>query len=409
MDRVDALVIGAGVVGLAVGRALALRGREVIVLEKERAIGTGISSRNSEVIHAGIYYPPGSLKARLCVEGRELLYAYCERHGVGHRACGKLVVATEESQRPALAAIAGKAQANGAPVEELTATQAQRLEPALRCVAALHSPTTGIVDSHGLMSALRGDLERLGGAVALGSRVHRIVPTREGLRVQTVDGSGTPLARVLASGTPHEAFASGTPHEAFASGTPHEVLASGTPQAEVLASVVINAAGLHAIAVAQRCEGLAPRCIPRAHFAKGNYFSLAGPAPFTRLIYPVPPASSLGTHLTLDLGGQARFGPDIEWLAVHDPEAIDYTVDPARAAPCYEDVRRYWPALPDGALLPGYSGVRPKIHGPGEPMPDWRIDGPEAHGIAGLVNLFGIESPGLTACLAVGEYVAGLV
>jgi L-2-hydroxyglutarate oxidase LhgO len=390
MDRVDALVIGAGVVGLAVGRALALQGREVVVLEKERAIGTGISSRNSEVIHAGIYYPPGSLKARLCVEGRGLLYAYCERQGVGHRACGKLVVATEESQRPALAAIAAKAQANGAPVEALTATQARHLEPALRCVAALHSPTTGIVDSHGLMSALRGDLERLGGAVALGSRVHRIVPTREGLRVQTIDGSETP-------------------REMLASGTPREMLASGTPQAEVLASVVINAAGLHAIAVAQRCEGLAARCIPRAHFAKGNYFSLAGPAPFTRLIYPVPPASSLGTHLTLDLGGQARFGPDIEWLTVHDPESIDYTVDPARAAPCYEDVRRYWPALPDGALLPGYSGVRPKIHGPGEPMPDWRIDGPEAHGIPGLVNLFGIESPGLTACLAVGDYVARLV
>ena len=369
MDRVDVVVIGAGAVGLAVARAAARRGREVVVLEKERAIGTGVSSRNSEVIHAGLYYPTGSLKAQLCVAGREALYAYCEARGVQHRRCGKLVVATEEEQRGALASIAARARANGVPVEELSAAEALRLEPALRCVAALHSPTTGILDSHGLMSALRGDLEASGGAVALESSVAEIEPTSGGLLVRTT--------------------------------TP-----AGAPQGEVLAGAVINAAGLHAVQVARRCRGLPPGRLPTPRYAKGNYFSLAGPAPFHRLIYPVPPAHSLGTHLTLDLAGQARFGPDIEWLSVQHPDEIDYAVDPARAAPCYDDVRRYWPGLPDGALEPAYSGVRPKIHGPGEPLPDWRIDGPEQHGVPGLIHLFGVESPGLTACLALGERVA---
>ncbi|MCU0657493.1 MAG: NAD(P)/FAD-dependent oxidoreductase [Polyangiaceae bacterium] len=373
MERLDVLVIGAGAVGLAVGRALALRGREVVVLEKERAIGTGVSSRNSEVIHAGLYYPHGSLKARLCVAGREELYRYCEQRGVGHRRCGKLVVATEDAERPALAAVAARARANGVPVDELTAAQATALEPALRCVAALHSPTTGIVDSHGLMQALRADLEQAGGAVALTSRVERIKVTQDGLQVLSVD--------------------------------------PGSEQStEVLARAVVNAAGLHAVAIAHRVEG-APSAylLPRASFAKGNYFSLEGASPFSRLIYPVPLAHALGTHLTLDLAGQARFGPDIEWLTTDDPDAIDYTVNPARAAPCYSDVRRYWPGLPEGALQPGYSGVRPKIHGPGEPLPDWRIDGPQHHGIPGLVHLLGIESPGLTACLALGAHVASIV
>ncbi|MCS6901318.1 MAG: NAD(P)/FAD-dependent oxidoreductase [Myxococcales bacterium] len=370
MDRVDALVIGAGVIGLATGRALALRGREVIVLEKERTVGTGVSSRNSEVIHAGLYYPTGSLKAQLCVAGREQLYAFCEKRGVGVWRCGKLVVATRNEELEALTSLAARARANGAPVEELSAEQARRLEPELRCVAALLSPTTGIVDSHGLMRALRGDLEQAGGTVALGSRVSEVEPTPGGLRVCIVDS------------------------------------ATGVLQGEVLASAVVNATGLHAIPLARRIVGLSPKYLPRPHYAKGTYFTLSSPSPFSRLIYPLPPPGSLGIHLTLDLGRRARFGPDLEWLSEEDPDRLDYTVDLARAEPCYEEVRRYWPGLPDGALQPGYSGVRPKIHGPGEALPDFRVDGPEEHGISGLINLFGIESPGLTASLALGELVA---
>jgi L-2-hydroxyglutarate oxidase LhgO len=370
MDHVDTLVIGAGMVGLAVGRALALRGRQVIVLDRERRIGAGISSRNSEVIHAGLYYPTGSLKARLCVEGRERLYAYCEARGVGFWRCGKLVVATRPEELPALASLAARARANGAPVEELSAEQARRLEPALRCIAALLSPTTGILDSHGFLAALRGDLERAGGAVALASRVSELEPTSGGLRVRVVDPESDAI------------------------------------QGDVLAGSVVNAAGLHAIPLARRIAGLPPERLPRARHAKGTYFTLVGPSPFCRLIYPIPPPGSLGTHLTLDLGRQARFGPDLEWLPEEDPDRLDYGVDPARAAPCYEEVRRYWPGLPEGALQPGYSGVRPKIHGPGEPAADFRVDGPEEHGVAGLINLFGIESPGLTASLALAEYVA---
>jgi L-2-hydroxyglutarate oxidase LhgO len=364
MDRVNAVVIGAGVVGLAVGRALAQAGRETIVAEAQAGIGQGVSSRNSEVIHAGLYYTPGSLKARLCVRGKELLYALCASHGVEHRRCGKLTVANSDDEVRALRGLQDRANANGVPVQWLEGGQARALEPALRCVAALHSPSTGIVDSHGLMLALQGDLERAGGMVALGSEV-----------------ASARLARVA--------------------GEPHVLrLADGS---ELACDILVNAASLHACGLARRFEGLAARFVPREWFAKGNYYALSGRAPFTHLIYPAPGDAHLGTHLTLDLGGQAKFGPDIEWLDVQAPEQIDYQVDPARADGFYAEVRRYWPGLPDGALAPSYSGVRPKIHGPHEKAPDFRIDGPALHGVPGLLNLFGIESPGLTSALAIAE------
>jgi L-2-hydroxyglutarate oxidase LhgO len=369
MDRVDALVIGGGVVGLAVGRALAQAGRETIVVEAQQAIGQGVSSRNSEVIHAGLYYPPGSLKARLCVRGKELLYALCASHGVEHRNCGKLTVANSPGEAAALRALQDRAAANGVPVAWLDEAQAKALEPALRCIAALHSPSTGIVDSHGFMLALQGDLERAGGMVALGSPVDS---------VQLHAAGGDHVVR-------------------FADGN------------ELAAGIVVNAASLHACSLARKFEGLDARCIPREWFAKGNYYALAGRSPFTHLIYPAPADAWLGVHLTLDLGGQAQFGPDIEWLDVATPEEIDYRVDPARADGFYAEVRRYWPDLPDGALAPSYSGVRPKIHGPHEKAPDFRIDGPALHGVAGLVNLFGVESPGLTSAMAIAEDVVGMV
>jgi L-2-hydroxyglutarate oxidase LhgO len=370
MDRVAAVVIGAGVVGLAVGRALAQAGQETIVVEAQSGIGQGVSSRNSEVIHAGLYYPPGSLKARLCVRGKELLYALCASHGVEHRRCGKLTVANSEEEVRALRSLQDRAAANGVPVEWLEGAQARSLEPALQCVAALHSPGTGIVDSHGLMLALQGDLERAGGMVALGTRV---VSARLAQR----------------AGEPHVLR--------FADGS------------ELACDVLVNAASLHACALARSFEGLAARFVPREWFAKGNYYALAGRSPFTHLIYPAPGDAHLGTHLTLDLGGQAKFGPDIEWLDVRSPEQIDYRVDPARADGFYAEVRRYWPALADGALAPSYAGVRPKIHGPQEKAPDFRIDGPALHGVPGLLNLFGIESPGLTSALAIGELASALL
>lgn len=369
MDRVDAVVIGAGVVGLAAARALAQAGLETIVAEAQSAIGQGVSSRNSEVIHAGLYYPPGSLKARLCVRGKELLYELCASHGVDHRNCGKLVVANSDEEAVGLRALQERAAANRVPVQWLSADEARVLEPALRCTAALLSPTTGIVDSHGFMLALQGDLERAGGMVALGSAVQGAVLSTDALE---------PHVLCLADGT------------------------------ELAAGVIVNAAALHACALARRFEGLQPRHIPREHFAKGSYYALAGRSPFSRLIYPAPADAWLGVHLTLDLGGQAKFGPDLEWLEAATPEQIDYTVEPARAESFYAEVRRYWPGLPDGALAPSYSGVRPKIYGPGEKAPDFRIDGPGLHGVPGLVNLFGIESPGLTSALAIGEQVARL-
>ena len=367
MERLQTLVIGAGVVGLAVARALAQSGREVVVVERATAIGTGVSARNSEVIHGGLYYPPGSLKARLCVRGKGLLYDYCASHGVAHRRCGKLVVATDEAQLAGLESIAQRATNNGVPVQCLTGREARALEPALRCRAALLSPGTGIVDSHGLMLALQGDLEVAGGMVALGSTFTGGQVTDDGLLVRVHSGAGRPT--------------------------------------ELLAQEVINAAGLYACAVARGMLGLDPDRVPRARYAKGSYFALVGRAPFAHLVYPAPQDAWLGIHLTLDLGGQARFGPDCEWLDRTDPDAIDYDVQAARAEGFYAEIRRYWPGLPDGALRPGYSGVRPKIHGPDEPAPDFRIDFKSQHGVPGLVNLFGIESPGLTSALAIAEYV----
>lgn len=368
MDIVDVLVIGAGVIGLAVARELARRGLETLVLERETQIGSGISSRNSEVIHAGLYYPPGSLKSRLCLRGRELLYAYCQQHGVAHRRCGKLVVATDAEQEAGLRSLAERAAAQGVgDLRWLSAAQARALEPELHCTAALLSPSTGIVDSHGLMLSLQGGLEAAGGLVALGSTVSGL-RQQDGVWVLTVQAEGETM--------------------------------------ELAARIVVNAAGLWAPALARRIPGLAPALQAPSFFSKGSYFALAGASPFSRLIYPLPQDAWLGVHLTLDLAGQARFGPDAQWLdGVADPAALDYRVDPARARAFYADVRRYWPGLPDDALQPAYSGVRPKIHGPGEPAPDFRIDGPDQHGLPGLVNLLGLESPGLTSCLAIAEEV----
>ena len=364
MEAVDCVVIGAGVVGLAVARALALAGREVLVLEAADAIGTGTSSRNSEVIHAGIYYPKGSLKARLCVQGKQLLYAYCAERGIAHRRCGKLLVATQEAQLGQLQGIIDKAAANG--VDDLvwlSREQAQALEPALACVGALHSPSTGMVDSHGLMLALLGDLEHAGGLLALNSPLDSARITPEGIVLNAVGGT------------------------------------------TLLARTVVNAAGLHAQDLARRFAGLDPALVPPAYYAKGNYFTLAGRSPFSRLIYPVPQAAGLGVHLTLDLGGQAKFGPDVQWVDSPD----DLVVDPARGDAFYAEVRQYWPELPDGALQPGYAGIRPKIQAPDQAALDFMVQGPADHGVPGLVNLFGIESPGLTSSLALGAHVAALL
>ncbi|WP_431512456.1 NAD(P)/FAD-dependent oxidoreductase [Variovorax sp. DAIF25] len=364
MDDLDCAVIGGGVVGLAVARALALAGREVMVLEAEGAIGTGTSSRNSEVIHAGIYYPQGSLKATLCVEGKQLLYAYAEARGVPHRRCGKLIVATSAEQVAELEAIRLKAAANGVDdLEQISAAQAVALEPQLRCMAALVSPSTGIVDSHALMLSLLGDLENAGGMLALKSAVTRAELEEGGIVLTAQDGT------------------------------------------RLRCRSVVNAAGLGAPDLARHFGGLATETVPTAHFAKGNYFTLSGRAPFGRLVYPVPEPGGLGVHLTIDLGGQAKFGPDVQWVSSPD----DLVVDPARGDAFYAEVRKYWPALPDGALIPGYAGMRPKISGPGDPAADFRIDGPRAHGVRGLVNLFGIESPGLTSSLAIGRHVVDLL
>ena len=363
MDKIEAVVIGAGVVGLAVARALALAGREVVILEAEDAIGTHTSSRNSEVIHAGIYYPAGSLKAASCVDGRQRLYEYCAARGVPHRRCGKLIVASDEAQGGELERIRARAHANGvADVDFVTREQALAWEPELRCVAALHSPSTGIVDSHALMLALLGEAEDRGAMLALRSRLKRGLVRSEGIELH-VGGADPILARIL-----------------------------------------VNSAGLKAPSVARLIEGYPAQSAPRELYAKGNYFSLTRRAPFTRLVYPVPEPGGLGVHVTLDLGGQARFGPDVEWV-----DAIDYRVDPRRGERFYAAIRRYWPGLPDGALAPGYAGIRPKICGPGEAAADFVIQGPREHGVPGLVNLFGIESPGLTASLALADHVTALL
>lgn len=371
MERVDCIVVGAGVVGLAVARALAQRGLETLVLEQTRGIGNGTSSRNSEVIHAGIYYPEGSLKAQLCVRGRELLYAYCDTHGVAHRRCGKFIVATASGQVATLERLQATGRANGVPeLRMMGAAEAIAREPQLHCVAALESPVTGVVDSHALMLALQGDCEAAGGMLAFGADVRGGACAADGVTLEV--GGEAPM--------------------------------------EIRAGVLVNCAGLGAQGLASRLVGLpaashagrAAAEVPPLAFAKGNYYSLTGRSPFSRLVYPVPEPGGLGVHLTIDLGGQARFGPDVEWV----DNALDYQVDPARANAFYASIRRYWPGLPDGALQPGYAGIRPKLGGPGTPAADFVIQGPAEHGVPGLVNLYGIESPGLTASLAIAEAVS---
>ena len=366
MERVDAVVVGAGVVGLACARALALAGREVIVLEREDAIGTHTSSRNSEVIHAGIYYPPGSLKAALCVEGKLALYRYLAERGLPHRNCGKLIVAADDSQLPYLEKLQAQAHANGVhDLRMLTEKEAKALEPALSCAAALESPSTGIIDSHAYMLALQGDAENAGATLAFRSPV--------------VSG------RVRDDGI--------------------ELEIGGADATRLLARRVVNSAGLFAPQTAASIEGFPRSHVPPSRLCKGNYFSLAGRSPFTRLIYPVPEKAGLGVHLTLDLAGQARFGPDVEWI-----DRIDYAVDVRRGERFYRAIRTYWPGLKDGALQPAYSGIRPKIQeDPDAPARDFMIEGPREHGVPRLVNLFGIESPGLTASLAIAERVRSLL
>jgi L-2-hydroxyglutarate oxidase LhgO len=364
MDRVDCVVIGAGVIGLAVARRLAQLGREVIVLEAAEGIGTVTSSRNSEVIHAGIYYPAGSLMARMCVSGRHALYAYCREHGIPHRNCGKLIVATSPKETAKLASIRAHAEANGVDdLKTLSSDAARALEPALHCDAALLSPSTGIIDSHAFMLALRGEAEDAGAALAF----------------------HTPLLRAKAD-------------RGWI-----ELDAGGEAPMTLECRLLVNAAGLNASAVARGIEGMPIELIPHAYLAKGNYFSCSARAPFSHLIYPVPEPGGLGVHLTLDMAGQARFGPDVEWV-----ESIDYAVDPARAERFYPAIRRYWPTLPDGALMPSYSGIRPKIVPPAVAVQDFLIQGPSNHGVGGLINLFGIESPGLTSSLAIADYVGEL-
>jgi L-2-hydroxyglutarate oxidase LhgO len=371
MERVDAVVVGAGAVGLACARALALAGRETIIVESTDGIGNGTSSRNSEVIHAGLYDAPGSLKATLCVAGRRLLYPYCETHGVGHRRCGKLVVAASAAQIEALRGIEARALGNGVEgLRWLSGAEARALEPALNAEAALLSTVTGIIDSHSLMLAYLGDLERAGGALVVRSPVEGATVTSDGIVLRV--GGDEPI--------------------------------------ELLAGAVVNAGGLFAQSLARRIDGLDAGTIPRERFAKGNYYALTGRSPFTRLIYPVPEPGGLGVHLTLDLAGQARFGPDVEWLEPGlAPDAIDYAVDPARGERFEAAIRRWWPGLPEHALAPAYSGVRPKLVNPGEPARDFVLQGPDGHGVAGLVNLYGIESPGLTASLAIAAEVARLL
>ncbi len=360
---IDCVVLGAGVVGLAIARELSMSGREVLVVDAAEAIGTRTSSRNSEVIHAGIYYPQNSLKARLCVKGKEMLYAYCAERKIPHQRLGKLIVATTAEQAGQLGAIAQRAQRNGVnDLMRLDRDEARALEPALRCAAALISPSTGIIDSHALMLSLQGDAENNG--------------------AQCVFHTPFIAGDVLENGTFLLKF-------------------SGAEAMELTAGCVINATGLSAPAVAGKLAGQPLEHIPTAYFCKGSYFTLSGKSPFSRLIYPMPDHAGLGVHLTLDLGGQAKFGPDTEWV-----DSEDYTLDPRRADSFYAAVRQYWPALPDHALTPGYTGIRPKISGPHEAAADFAIKGPATHGIKNLVNLFGIESPGLTACLAIAESVS---
>jgi L-2-hydroxyglutarate oxidase LhgO len=361
-DRVDCVVIGAGVVGLATARALALAGREVLLLEAETHPGTVTSARNSGVIHAGLYYTPGSFKARFCVAGNRAMYAYCRERGVDHQNCGKLVVANGNEEEQVLLHLLERAHANEVEgVRMISGTEAHKLEPEVRCTAALHCPTSGIVDQHPYMLALQGDMENAGGTLVCDCRVENVRRGADGFLIET----------------------------------------GGAAATRIEARFIVNSAGLDAVNLLGRMEGYPADRIPRLHLARGNYFTVAARSPFKHLIYPVPHAAGLGIHATLDLGRRVRFGPDVEWI-----EKVDYSVNAARAPRFYEAIRHYWPALADGALMPDYTGIRPKLHGPGEPQPDFRIESAAEHGIPGLVNLLGIESPGLTSSMAIGDYAA---
>ena len=362
MSDIDCLVIGAGVVGLAVARELALAGREVVIAEATEGIGTQTSARNSEVIHAGIYYPPGSLKARVCVAGRSKLYRYLQERGLPHKACGKLIVATSEAQKPALETIMARAKASGVDtLRWLSGAEAKAMEPEVRCEIALLSPETGVVDSHALMLSLLGECEAAGGSLALNTPITGWRREAEGFSVDF----------------------------------------GGDDPATYSVRTVVNSAGHGAPKLLGLLDGFPVEHVPVQHYAKGNYFALTGKQPFSHLVYPVPEAAGLGIHATIDMGGRVKFGPDVEWVGSDQ----DLVVDPARAEKFYAAIRTYWPGLPDGALVADYAGIRPKLHGPSEPMPDFRVDGPEAHRVAGLVNLLGIESPGLTSSLAIAEMV----
>lgn len=362
METVDCVVIGAGVVGLACARALAMSGREVVIVERENAIGQHTSSRNSEVVHAGIYYPPGSLKAQLCATGKSMLYRYCEQRGVAVQRIGKLLVAVDAADDSRLAALQRQAAANGVDdLQWLDTAALRQLEPAVRAHSALLSPSTGIVDSHGLLQALLADACQAGAQLALASPIQAGVADGSGIVLQLADGY------------------------------------------QLQARLVVNAAGLWAPQVAAAIHGVPRETIPQAYYARGVYFALQGRNPFSRLIYPLPEAGGLGTHLTLDLAGQARFGPDVEWIA-----EVDYQLDPQRVGRFYDSIRRWWPQLPDAALQPAYCGIRPKITAPGVPDGDFVLQGCAVHGVNGLINLYGIESPGLTACLAIAGRVCAL-
>lgn len=362
MSDIDCLVIGAGVVGLAVARELALSGREIVIAEAAEGIGTQTSARNSEVIHAGVYYPPGSLKARVCVAGRSKLYRYLQERGLPHKACGKLIVATSEAQKPALETIMARAQASGVDtLRWLSGAEAKAMEPEVRCEIALLSPETGVVDSHALMLSLLGECEAAGGSLALNTPITGWRRETEGFSVDF----------------------------------------GGAEPATYTVRTVVNSAGHGAPKLLGLLDGFPSEHVPVQHYAKGNYFALTGKQPFSHLVYPVPEAAGLGIHATIDMGGRVKFGPDVEWVGSDQ----DLVVDPARAEKFYAAIRTYWPALSDGALVADYAGIRPKLHGPSEPMPDFRIDGPQVHGVPDLVNLLGIESPGLTSSLAIADMV----
>jgi L-2-hydroxyglutarate oxidase LhgO len=361
-DQVECVVIGAGVVGLAVARALALAGREVLLLEAESHAGTITSARNSGVIHAGLYYAPDSFKARFCVAGNRAMYEYCKARGVDHHNCGKLIIANGDEEEQVLLHLLERAHRNDVDgVRLVSGTEAHKLEPEVRCTAALFCPTSGIVDQHPYMLALEGDLENAGGTLVVNCRVESLSPTKAGFLIRT----------------------------------------GGDAATEIEARFVVNSAGLGAVDLLDRIEGYPKSRIPKLHLGRGNYFTVAERSPFKHLIYPVPHAAGLGIHATIDLGKRVRFGPDVEWI-----DHIDYSVNAARAPMFYDAIRRYWPRLAEGALTPDYTGIRPKLHGPGEPQPDFRIESVADHGLPGLVNLLGIESPGLTSSLAIGDYAA---